>query len=206
MKLTKPEDLKYTHCWHCMGYTAHCPHCDGNACACVCAVAHRPEYEGISHEDMPCIESKFWEAVKFAEDNNMAPTIVTEEVINQELDRMRNFYAELSPEVKEKNEGFGIGRGLLNESEYWQIENKARQINMKIPSLDDFSKEVGVKPNYDCKSGLIWNKTGYIDILLPTGWESEHSYKNERIPWIEFCIRRDASECLRGSRKSQPKK
>lgn len=197
MKLTKPEDLKYAYCWHCMGHTALCPHCDGNACACGCTGMLKDEYKGISQEDMPCFKSQFWEAVEFAENNNMVPTEVTEEEINQCLDRMRAYYSGLSPEEKEQNEGFGKGHGLLDESEYWQIANKAKQINMTIPSLEDFGKEVGIKPNYDCKSGLIWNTTTYMDILLPTGWDSEESYRNERIPWIEYVYRKGESECIR---------
>jgi len=195
MEQTKPEELKYSYCWNCIHYTALCPHCDGNACACGCTASLTGKYEGLTHDEMPCILSKFWDAVKHAEDNNMVPTVATEEEINGRLERLRTYYAEMTPEKRKENQGFGIGQGLLDESEYWQIQNKAKLINMTIPTLEDFGKEVDVEPNYDCNTGCEFTKETDISIVNPLGWDSQDSYENERIPWIVYCERRRKSDC-----------
>lgn len=153
------------------------------------------KYEGVAHDELPCVLSKFWDAVKHAEDNNMVPTVVTEKEINDRLESLRIYYSGMTPEKRKENQGFGIGHGLLDESEYWQIQNKARLINITIPTLEDFGKEVDVEPNYDCNTGYNFTKETDIPIINPLGWESQDAYENERIPWIEYCSRRVASDC-----------
>lgn len=153
------------------------------------------EYKGVPHEELPCVRSQFWEALKIAEESGLEPTVVTEEEINGRLNRMRAYYAAMTPEKRKENQGFGIGHGLLDESDYWQIQDKAKKINMPIPTLEDFGKEVDVEPNYDCNTGKGFTETTDIPIINPLGWESQEAYENERIPWIEYCDRRARSDC-----------
>lgn len=195
MELTKPEDIKYTYCWHCIHYTGLCPHCDGNACSCFCQGDKIDKFKGLSHDEMPCQRSKYWDALKYAEENGMVPTVVTEEEINGRLDRMRAYYAEMTPEKRKENQGFGIGHGLLDESDYWQIQDKAKRINISIPTLEEFGNEVDIEPNYDCNTGSGFTEETDIPIINPLGWESQEAYETERIPWVEYCHRRDQSDC-----------
>lgn len=195
MELTKPEDIKYTFCWHCIHYTGLCPHCNGNACSCFCQGNVIEEFKGRTQDEMPCHLSKYWEALKIAKETGLQPTVVTEEEITAHLNRMRAYYASLTPEKREKNEGFGIGHGLLDEEDYWQITKHAKLIDMEIPTLEEFGKEVDVVPNYNCNTGKGFTEQTRIPIVDPLGWADLQSYENDRIPWVEYINRREISDC-----------
>jgi len=187
MDLTKPEDLKYSFCWHCDCYTARCPHCNGNACACGCHIQN-------GDNEPPCRLSKFWEAVEYSQEHNMEPTVVTEEEITKRLNCLRDYFAELSPEQRKENRKMG-GYGLLNEGDYWQIQKYADKINMQIPTLEEFGKEVDVEPTYNCHTGKEFELQTNLRIVNPLGWHSVESFENERIPWVEYIERRSNSDC-----------
>lgn len=195
MELTKPEDIKYSFCWHCIHYTGLCPHCDGNACSCFCQGGEIGEFKGRTQDEMPCQLSKYWEAYKIAKRTGLIPTVVTEEVITERLNGMRTYYASLTPEKREKNEGFGIGHGLLDEEDYWHIQKYAKIIGMEIPTLEEFGKEVDVIPNYNCNTGKGFTEQRNIPIVNPLGWADLQSYENDRIPWVEYINRRHESDC-----------
>lgn len=191
MELTKPEDLKYEFCWHCDHYTAICPHCNGNACACGCT---SKEDLDLPHDEKPCVKSGFWGAEADARKLKLYPEDEPDsETIKKRLNELRAYYAKLSSAEKACLMPF---LNLLTESEYWRIKNKATNIGLSIPSYGDFAKEIDVVPVYDCKTGKEWSdESPDISIISPLGWCSLESYENERIPWGEYCKRRHASEC-----------
>jgi len=194
MELTKPEDIKFVYCWHCLHYTGLCPHCDGNACSCFCQGNSIEEFKDLSQEEMPCKKSKYWEALEKAEQMGLEPTVISREEIDKRLGGLFNWLSSLTPEQKEKNEA-PLQDGLLEEDDYWYITKAAREINYSIPSLEEFATSVGVKPTYNCNTGKGFTEERDIPILNPSGWQSLQGYENERIPWFEYCIRREKSEC-----------
>lgn len=177
--------------------TGLCPHCGGNACSCFCGLAGDKKWKGVPQENLPCHLSGYWDALKIAEESGLIPDEPDENAILDRLDGLRAYFASLTPEQRQKNKGFGVGHGLLDEQMYLAIQSKASQLGMDIPTIQEFGKEVGIDPllNGNTGEGYTQENGRDIDIIDPCGWDSIESYKTERITWAEYCLRRHNSDC-----------
>lgn len=65
---------------------------------------------------------------------------------------------------------------------------------MKILSLEEIGKLINIEPDYDCETGYGWQQQ-QLELLITnhTGWSSLESFNTERIPWFEYCTRRENS-------------
>lgn len=144
---------------------------------------------------MPCVKSDYWGAEREAYKLGLVPIEPTEKDINERLDRLREYYGDMTPEERKSNKGHFMGDGLFEESEYWKIQDKARNINMNLPTLEEFGQEVDVTPTYNCKTGKDWESEKSIRVINPLGWKNQEAFENERIPWFAYCDRRGASDC-----------
>jgi hypothetical protein len=183
----KPEEIKYDYCWHCLCNTELCPDCGGNACACGCPM----QSQNIEHDNLPCTKSGFWEVIDEARALGYIPKEPQPEAINDWIQFMLDKWPNLPKEDREARKIFGDS--ILEESDYYWVKKGADFHGMQIPTLEEIGEEIGEAPDYDCNTGLgFQQETLDIVIVDPTGWPNG-TYETERIPWYEFCIRRENS-------------
>lgn len=192
MKQIKPQEIIWDWDWLPDGPTALCPFChdtDGGhsgACGCIKQCKTR-----IKHENLPCVKSAWWEAAQDSVALGLAPLNATPEMIQGYIDYLINVYKE-GKYIKWNDDP------IFTEDHYLRMKRHAVANKMDFPSFEELSKTIGQNPPfYNCKTGEKWELEDgrpRIKIVNPIGWDSEESFKNDRITWSEFCSKRCRSE------------
>lgn len=197
MERLTAQDLVWHWDWFVDAPTAICNFCyetdGGHSQACGCIRGCGLDNEPVEHEDLPCVKYGFWDAEKESDALGLAPLIPTAQMILdyiEHIDKVSKKYTDDPTLIRWKDEP------VLTEETYYKINKYAKKHKMQIPDFVEWSKKLGHEPFYDCNTGRgFMEERPEIPILEPNGWDSQESFESDRIPWIEYCERREESNC-----------